>query len=678
MKFKPTRYNNQAIDAMSDADKGSYHTFSNDLVATLMRSRKADDEYLAKLLEKACEYDMLFYPDGNRVSLKELKGITANKKTMLAGLSDLVLASYDPRNGTTSYRSLNVGDSEVSVPRHAMTDDEFFEKQQEYIAKKYNTEQADKIKAMDKDQRKAYFSDMDYVFGGLCEDGIKLKSDFLKLRLEYAIKRDIVRLADGHLLNKNQVDLIARTPAYLKYLVFTQRTQDHYRDRHETYRLIVEDGKVKMDYTKQVTPLEIAEMEKKLASLDKREDVPGLYVQAMEPRNQEKLDKYIAEMIEYGYDIEHYAEAHAIRVLPEKDVYLYGNPTPIKTPDELMSAKGVEPPKEPNSWGIFEGIRRTWHKLFGNVAVYEKYEDDLKQYEIDKYHAAKEVGFKVDDQKETVERYERELAEKREAAKPKIPQDLEEALKVVRACLDEEQPSDFYRSIEAALKENTEFGSIMRKGLANMEYDNLNGFYRKNELLLAKKQFETDKDSPVLKHYEKYAAVYACGFQRAFTGKVFKNKELNFAREVNLLVEKACSAASKLSKANPNMAPDKLQAKIDAAMQKRVDTFKDLAKDAVKDDLNTFMEDLYNAERAIASSEEQKAGKVTDVAKAQAATQKIMEGEAEKQGVNVGGEEKQTQVVDLDEVLLDGEVEMNNNEVGGNDEIQQVNNGPKA
>lgn len=666
MKFKPTRYNNQAIDAMSDEDKGSYQTFSSELVAKLMRPRKAGDEYLAELLEQACEYDMLFHPDGTRVSLKELKEITTDKKKMPAGLSDLVLASYDPRNGLTSYRSLNVGDSEVSVPRHPMTDEEFFEKQQEYIAKKYNTEQADKIKAMDKDQRKAYFDDMDYVFEGLCQDGIKIGSDFLTRRLEYAIERDIVRLASGHLLKKNQAALIARTPAYLKSLVFTQRSEEHYRNRHESYRLVVEDGKVKMDY-KQVTPLEIAEMEKKLASLDKREDVPGLYVQAMEPRDQEKLNKYIAEMNEYGYNIENYVGAHAIRVLPENDLYLYGNPTPIKTPDELMSAKGFEPPKEPNSWGIFEFVRKGWHGIFHNVADYVKYEDDQKQYEIDKYHAAKAVGFKVDDQKETVERYERELAEKREAAKPKPPQDLEDALKVVRACLDEEQPSDFYRSIEAALKENTEFGSIMRKGLANMEYDEYNGYYRKKELLLAKKQFETDKDSPVLKHYEKYAAVYACGFQRAFTGKVFKNKEWNFAREVNLLVEKACSAASKLSKANPNMAPDKLQAKIAAAMQKRVDTFKDLAKDAVKNDLDTFVEDLYTAERASASFEEQNVSKVTDVAKAQAATQKIMEGEAEKQGVNVGGEEKQTQVVDLDEVLLDGEIQQVNNVPNGPD-----------
>ena len=513
---------------------------------------------------------------------------------------------------------------------------ELVEKQEQRL-KEQNEAQVAKLKNWANNDRasfKQFFEKSSRVIDGLSTDGTPANSLWMNSRLKDAIKHGIVHYPDGTVPSSSTIQEIENTPALMKDLVFTSYKEDSFETHHDLYRLKFEDKngltQVKLDYEHPLTPADVAQMEQARATRSKKEDVLGLYAQALEPRDEKKLAKYIAELQDYKIDIEPNPILKTFRVPSTGKIYVAGRSTPVKTPDELMSAKGFEPPKEPNSWGIFEFLRKGWHGIFHNVADYVKYEDDLKQYEIDRYHTANVAGFKVDDQKETVERYERELAEKREAAKPKPPQDLEEALKVVRACLDEEQPSDFYRSIEAALKENTEFGSIMRKGFANMEYDGYNGYYRKNELLLAKKQFETDKDSPVLKHYEKYAAVYACGFQRAFTGKVFKNKEWNFAREVNLFIEKACSAASKLSKANPNMAPDKLQAKIDAAMQKRVDTFKDLAKDAVKDDLNTFMEDLYNAERAIASSEEQKAGKVTDVAKAQAATQKIMEGEAEK------------------------------------------------
>lgn len=667
MGFGPTGDGNKKFAEMSEAEKQQYREKRDDLLSRLSDGATEPAD-LKKLLDEACDYGMLYHPDGREVTKQEVENMTLVKKGMADEVSKLIVASHDPLDNSTLYHPMTVMDDTITMDWYKhLSDLELLEKKQEFILANRGEKRAAALYAseyarnpLNREGFDKFFENMNTVMSELTKENTELGSRRLQNMIEIAIESRIVHFSDGTLPKKEDVAEIAKAPAYLKDLVFDNYNENSYTTYRENLRLKLSDDeppKVQLDYMHPLTAMDVAKMEQKRASYHKKEELPGLLAKAMKVTaigedngkeyEYEKVDydvahAYLEEMVDLGMELERIEDMDAFRMKPGNELYVFGRSTPVTSLDELAKEiEGAEPPKEPNAWGIFEFLRKGWHGIFHNVADYVEYENQSKEYEVTKYNLGKQAGFDVSDKDEMIARYEEELVgyrdglvDKQVQVKPEsqaeFDKDLAKALRVVSDCLDEKQPSDFYRSIEAVLRENTELGSIMRKGFANMEHDNLNGFYRQNELLLAKKQFEADKDSPALKRYGKYAAVYTCGFQRAFTGKVFKNKELNFDREVNLLVTNACNAVSKLSKANPNMAPDKLQAKIAAEMQKKVDTFKDLAKDAVKDNLDTFEEDLYIAERASASFEEQNVGKVTDVAKAQAATQKIMEGEAVK------------------------------------------------
>ena len=685
LSFGPKKYNNVEFTKMNVKQRQSYESERDSFLRRFSSGIRSPQEF-EEMLNESIKYGMIYHADGKPLTWTDVEKLAEKPDTMFELATDLIVVNCDPSGETKNiYNPIVIMNGLVSVDEfHRLTEQELQERQQaraagtekgkqaavlkeQEIARKekeaaiknhmrgFDANVASRVELLRKwensrssaenDKFRAFFDDLSMVVDDLSANEATMGTEYLTTRIQVAIDRKLVHFSDGSVPKKEDAERIAKTPIFLKDLVFTAYSEGAYDKQPQFYALKLSDDeppKVQMDCTHPLTPEKIFEMSKTHPVMHTKEELPGLFAQAAQVLNVDNLMNYEQEIRGCGINVTPIEGMEAFRAGPNNDLYVFGRTTPVTSPEELVKeVEGTEPPKEPNAWGIFEFLRKGWHGIFHNVADYVEYENQSKAYEVAKYKLGKQAGFDVGDKDEMIARYEEELVGYRDGlvakqvqVKPEsqaeFDKDLAEALKIVRTCLDEKQPSDFYRSIEAALKENTEFGSIVRKGFANMEHDKYNGFYRKNELLLAKKQFEADKDSPALKRYGKYAAVYTCGCQRAFAGKVFKNKELNFDREVNLFIEKACSAASKLSKANPNMAPDKLQTKIAAEMQKRVDTFKDLAKDAVKDNLDTFEEDLYIAERANASFEEQNVGKVTDVAKAQAATQKIMEGEAEK------------------------------------------------
>ncbi len=429
MGFGPTGYENKPFAEMSEQEKQAYGEKRDDLLSRLSGGATEPAD-MKKLLDEACEYGMLYHPDGREVTKNEVENMTLVKQGMADAVSKLIIANHDPMDNSTFYHPMTVmGDTITMDWYKRLTDLELLEKKQEFLLDNRNKKRVDALQFSENARNPLnhegyikFFKNMNDVISGLTKENTQIGSQHLCDMISIAIESKIVHFSDGTLPKQEDVAKIARTPADLKNLVFDNYNEDSYATYHENLRLNLsndEPPRVQLDYMHPLTPADIAQMEQTQASRTKKEDVPGLYAQALKPRDEKKLEKYIAEMKDYNIDIEPYPEAEAFRTMPGKDVYLYGNPTSIKTPDELMKAKGVEPPKEPNSWGIFERIRRTWHNLFGGVEVYEKYYNGLKQYEIDKYYAAKAVGFDVDAQKETVEQYERELAEKREAAKAK-------------------------------------------------------------------------------------------------------------------------------------------------------------------------------------------------------------------------------------------------------------------
>ena len=410
MGFGPLGQNGKYFAQMTPEERDSYFTEANRIRTAFLHPRDKDSELLPDLLVQACECSMLYYPDGKLVRLDDMKKVVEDVDKIPTFISNLTLvtANYNEQtqNVTYAYYPIEVGRTQIQAGRTHLTPEELVERRLKYV----NEKQTQQLKAMGTTKREAYFKDMDDVFHDLQTENIKVGGNYLKERIETAIEGGFVHFSDGRALNKQEINTIINSPAYLKNLVFTQRPDSERYSHAEYYRLAFTDGTpmtVKMDYSRMLTPEAIVAMDNELASLDKRSDVPGLYAKALAKGSQADIDKYKHEMDEYGFAAEQVGGLPAFRVKPGSAVYFHGKDTPITSADELIKAvRGIDPPAKPNSWGVFEWVRETWHSIFHNVADYVEYENKTKAYNIDKYVLGKAAGYDMSDMDATIAAYE--------------------------------------------------------------------------------------------------------------------------------------------------------------------------------------------------------------------------------------------------------------------------------
>ena len=389
--FKP-------LNKLQNTEKTEYESRVNELLSNFRTRRAADGDELDYWLEQACNCGILFYPNGKAVTPADVRKMAANPATMAERVSDLVLVKHNFSDNTNEYYAMNMVNRKVAIGQRPDFDSEIYKKEQAFHQKNFNAAQIQRLNKMEKTERKAHLDDVNKLLDKLGEGGLALGSPELQECLESAIDKGCVRTLGGVIPAKSNAKEFARTPAFLKALLFTQRAEKDL-ERVNTYRLVLSDENpptVKLDLAKDLSVEEMGQMMEVFDALDKKEGLPAKLADALKDDNKSIIADCEKQMKEFGYRINYLDGMQAFSLKDEKQVYFYGSHEPVSTPEDLVKAvRHIDPPKAPNKWGIFEFLRKGWNGIFHNLPDYQDYEREKDLYELDKYRLAEKAGLDV-------------------------------------------------------------------------------------------------------------------------------------------------------------------------------------------------------------------------------------------------------------------------------------------
>ena len=136
MGFGPTEFKGKDFKDMTPQEKEEYAQIVQSLKLRFLTEQSLDTaDDVRQRLTKACNYGMLFYPNGKMLSAKDVEEMTKDTASLTKVAADLIVVVHDPVHDTTEYCAMGVLGNRILIRAVELDENDISQKAEEYEQK---------------------------------------------------------------------------------------------------------------------------------------------------------------------------------------------------------------------------------------------------------------------------------------------------------------------------------------------------------------------------------------------------------------------------------------------------------------------------------------------------------------------------------------------------------------